>query len=703
MKNFLRALRHALPYRRRLIASFVCALCAAILWGLNFTSIYPVLKLLNTEQSPHEWVDARIEVLEKDVRVFEDLLGRFNAHKQELEQRLKAMNADPVQRQSTDPVLQQIRDATRDLSRLESKRAAALNRLYWYRIASKYVHKLLPPDCYRTLVWVVLLVLGGVALKCFFEFCQETLVGSVVNLSLFDLRNRFYRNVIHLDVNQFGENGTSELMARFTNDMESLSTGIKTLFGKVVAEPLRALSCVVMACFISWQLTLMFLVLVPIAVLILSRVGRIMKQATRRLLERMSSIYKILQETFQGIRVVKAFTMESYERRRFCAATKDYYHKAMKVVNIDALADPIIEVLGVAAVAAALLAGSYLVLQKRTHLFGLQMTSQPLEAETLLQLYILLAAIADPVRKLSSVFTRLQSGCAAADRIFDFIDRRPKVTSNSDGPRLRRRVLAGPEATTDGPSPEAEHEPYIEFRNVCFSYEPQRAILTGINLTVRAGETIALVGRNGCGKTTLVGLLPRFYDPDHGTILLDGHDLRALNLRSVRQQIGIVTQDTVLFDDTICNNIAYGSRGAQPAEVEAAAVRAFAHDFICKLPRGYQTRVGELGATVLSGGEKQRLALARAILRDPSILILDEFNSQYDAESEALIHRALREFMVGRTTFVITHRLNTLELADRIVMLEEGAIAAAGTHAELLKSCPAYQRLHEAQAKRLCA
>jgi ATP-binding cassette subfamily B protein/subfamily B ATP-binding cassette protein MsbA len=700
MKNFLRALRHALPYRRRLIASITCALFAAILWGLNFTSIYPVLKLLNTEQSPHQWVDEQIATLEEQVRGYEPKIAALSDDKQKLEQRLEDMRRDPAQSTFTDPVLQQIRDRTRDLSKLDSKLGAARSSLYWHQIARKYVYKLLPPDCYQTLMWVVLLVLGGVVVKCFFEFAQESLVGSVVNLSLFDLRNRFYRNVIHLDVNQFGENGTSELMARFTNDMESLGAGIKTLFGKVVAEPLRALACVIGACFISWRLTLMFLILVPIAVFILTRVGRLMKQATRRLLERMSNIYKILQETFQGIRVVKAFTMEPYERRRFCAATKDYYHKAMMVVNIDALADPIIEVLGVAAVAAALLAGAYLVLQKQTHLFGLRMMDQPMEAETLLQLYILLAAIADPVRKLSSVFTRLQSGCAAADRIFAFVDRQPRVRGNTDGPRLRRHVLASSPAESAG---ESARQPYVEFRNVCFSYEPQRAILTNINLSVRVGETVALVGRNGCGKTTLVGLVPRFYDPDHGTILLDGQDLRTLNLRSVRQQIGIVTQDTVLFDDTIYNNIAYGSRGAQPAEVEAAAQRAFAHDFVAKLPRGYQTRVGELGATVLSGGEKQRLALARAILRDPSILILDEFNSQYDAESEALIHRALREFMAGRTTFVITHRLNTLELADRIVMLEEGAVAAVGTHAELLATCPPYQRLHEAQAQRLCA
>ncbi|HEV3263836.1 MAG TPA: ABC transporter ATP-binding protein [Gemmataceae bacterium] len=673
MKNFLRAVRIALPYRGRLILSVVCAVFAAILWGLNFTAIYPVLKILSNDQTVQEWVD-------REVKNTQDEIDKLQGNVDHNLKASKRLERQPFSKSRE----QQKRNLAHNLVRTQSQLQQASTRLSRLLIAKKFIYMLVPTDRFRTLALLIGLVVVAVAVKGFFEFGQDSLVGSVVNLSLFDLRNRFYRNVIHLDVNNFGEAGTHELMARFTNDMELLGTGTKALFGKVVAEPLRALACVIIASLISWQLTLMFLVLVPVALFILTKVGRTMKRATRRLLERMSSIYKILQETFQGIRVVKAFTMEPYERRRFCTATKDYYHKAMLVVNLDAMAGPIIELLGVMAVALALLAGAYLVLNRQMQLFGVQVIDRPLEHESLLQLYVLLAAIADPVRKLSSVLTRIQSGAAAADRVFAFLDRQPRVQGNSTGRRLARHASA------------------IEFRDVCFSYEPGRPILTNVHLKVRFGETIAFVGKNGCGKTTLVGLIPRFYDPDHGSILVDSLDIRNVNLRSLRQQVGLVTQETILFDDTIYNNIAYGNRRAPREEVEAAAQSAFAHDFITKLTDGYQTRIGEAGCK-LSGGQKQRLALARAILRDPAIFILDEFTSQSDAESEALINRALKDFIRNRTTLVITHRLNTLEIADRIVVVDNGRLDAVGTHQELLGNCPAYQRLHEAQFQRLSA
>jgi ATP-binding cassette subfamily B protein/subfamily B ATP-binding cassette protein MsbA len=693
MRNFARALRHAWPYRRRLAISAFCALLAAVVWGGNFTSIYPVLKLLTTGKSLHEWVDGCCKQAQEDVNL-------WTAASDKLDEDMKVLEKLPASH--TTKKLK--RDKASELLRVEGKLQTARSSLYLYEVLSNYIHKLLPDNCFQSLVFIVVVVLAGNTIKCFFEFVQESLVGSVVNHAIFDLRNRFYRNAIHLDVAQFSEQGTTELMARLTNDMESLAAGKKMLFGKAVAEPLRVIACVTIACLISWQLTLVFLILVPIAALILYRVGRIMRQATRRVLERMSNIYKILQEAFHCIRVVKAFTMEAHERRRFRAATRDYCHRSQKVVNIEALADPVIEVLGVTAVAMALLMGSYLVLTKHTHIFGMQMTDRPLEPEAMLALYTLLAAIADPVRKLSSVFTRLQSGFAASDRIFAFVDRAPHVHANFDGPRLHRPSwLPSPGEAGEKPTSLPAKPNYIEFRDVCFSYEPGKPILSQINLSVRAGETLALVGPNGCGKTTLMMLLPRFYEPDHGSIYIDGLDLRRVNLRSLRQQIGLVTQDTFLFDDTIANNISYGTRGAGQERIEEAARKAHAHEFILALPNGYQTRVGEMGFNKLSGGQKQRLALARAILRDPAILILDEFTSQNDSESKADIHRALKDFKQGRTVFVITHELNTREVADRIVVLEKGRVVAVGTHPELVAGCATYQRLHEAQTQRLCA
>jgi len=675
MKNFLRALKYAWPYRYRVLLSVVCAALAAILWGLNFTAIYPVLKILGGETNLQTWVDDSIDKLkDESIPKLEKMIDSF---KDKIAAAEKL--ADPDRRR------EETRKLIGNLANWESKLESARHELYRYQVAKRFIVAFVPTGKFQTLALLMGLVIAAVALKGVFEFCQETLVGNVVNRSLFDLRNVFFRRTVRLDVASFSATGSNELMARCTNDMETLGAGMKTLLGKIVAEPLRALACIAVACWIHWQLTMLFLILVPISLYVLMRIGRNMKRATRKLLDRMSNILKIVQETYLGIRIVKAFTREAHERRRFRAATKDYYHKAMWVAILDALAGPIIEFFSVIIIAAALLVGAYIVLERPDRLFGfLNLTDTPLGMESLLQLYALLAAIADPVRKLSSVYTRIQAGWAAADRIFGFLDREPRIQANGGGPCL-----------------EPLHQG-IEFQNVCFSYDPGHPILSGVDLRVKNGEVIALVGKNGCGKTTLLNLLPRFFDPDHGTIFFDGVDIRTAQLRSLRKQIGIVTQDTILFDDTIYNNIAYGKPNATRAQVEEAARQARAHDFILKLPKGYETRVGEAG-TKLSGGQKQRLSLARAILSNPSVLVLDEFTSQSDAETEMEVHRIVREFMRGRTTFLITHRFHTLEIADRIVVLDQGRVAAEGSHAELLQSCALYQRLHEAHAQRLVA
>jgi ATP-binding cassette, subfamily B, bacterial MsbA len=673
MKNFLRGLRWTWPYRGRLFLSLIFALFAAALWGLNLSAIYPVLVVLENQTSWPDQVDQEIERLKRDHDKESDKLER-------LRKELRIVETWPDERARGS----RERELAGAIARADARASWLSRRIYWQEILQSALMRLMPAGRFAGLAWIFAVLIGAVALKGVFEFFQESLVGSATNLTMHDLRCRYFRNAVHLDVGHFGDQGTHTLVTQFTTDMEMLAAGIKTLYGRVIAEPLRALVCIAAACYISWQLTLLFLVLVPVALFVLTKVGRMMKRASRRLLERMSNLYRILQETFRGVRIVKSFTTEAYERRRFRTASQDYYRRAMQLINLDALTSPIIELLGVAAVSAALLAGAYLVLEQKTDLFGIKMCDTPLDVPTLIQLYAMLAAVADPVRKLASVYAKLQTGAAAADRIFTGIDLRPKVTANGHADELPRLKGA------------------VEFADVCFAYEPGRPTLAHIRLSVRAGETVALVGKNGCGKSTLVGLLSRFYDPDYGSITVDGFDVRHAHLRSLRRQIGLVTQDTFLFDDTIANNIAYGRRRASAEAIEAAAKQAFVHDFVARLPNGYATRVGEGGAK-LSGGQKQRLALARAILRDPAILILDEFTSQCDAESESLIHQALRQFVRNRTTFIVTHRLNTLEIADRIVVMEAGHIAAVGPHVELMRSCEAYQRLYEAHFQRRVA
>jgi len=671
MRNFIRVLRFSWAYRTRLILSALAAVVVAVFWSLNLSAVYPVLQILSTDRNLHQWADQQI--------------AEYGAKANDPERQRKIkLWRDQLQQVAADPAApdrdNQQRRLARDLANMEAEQEEFDRKVSRYQWLKSVVICHLPTGRFETFVWILVALVVGMAVKGFFEFIQESFVGVVVQRTMFDFRNRFFRAAVHQDVKQLGEAGTGELMSRATNDMEQLGSGMKMLYGRVMLEPLKMLGCVIGACVISWQLTLMFVVVVLVAVVALNKVSRSMKKAAKRVLERMSDLYRILREALDGLRLIKSFNRESLERRRFRAANEDYFRRAVRVIRIDAAVGPLLETLGLLSVGLALAAGAYLVLEKQTHIFGMRMVDEPMGFEALLTLYMFLATIADPVRKLSSVYTKMQSGMVAADRIFALYDRQPTITSNAEGPRV------------------PPHAKAITFRNVCFSYHAGQSVLNDVNLEVTAGETVALVGPNGCGKSTLLGLLPRFYDPDHGTILIDGVEVRSANLRSLRRQIGLVTQDTVLFDDTIFNNIAFGKPGATAEEVAAAARAAHAHEFIVGMPDGYQHRTGDMAASKLSGGQKQRLALARAILRDPRILILDEFTSQIDGESEGKIQEALRTFVKGRTTFLITHRLSTLELASRIVVLDAGRIVAIGTHAELIATCDTYRRLYESQS-----
>ena len=666
MKNFLRAVKYALRYRWRLVISVLCAFVAAVLFGLNFSAVYPLLQMMTTDRNLQQWIDAKMEDVERDINQKEKDLDDLAGKKRVID----ALPPGQFRDQESNNVIS-------ELDTKESRLASSRSRQWRYQLVKRNIIRHLPTDRFQTLALLLGMVILAVAVRGIFEFIQEYMVGTVVAKTVLDIRTKFFRAALHQDLRQIQDGGSAELMSRFTNDMETIGNGLKLLFGRVVGEPLRAIACLSMAMWISWQLTILFVLIVPAAIVIMTTASKKMKRTSRRVLERMGNLYKILQETFQGLRIVKAFTMEPYERRRFHDAARDYANKSIKVVRIDAMTGPLVELTGMIAVSVALLAGSYLVLSQEKRILGIQFTNQPMETAGLLLLYTLLIGMADPIKKLSSVYTKLQASAAACDRLFAAMDRQPEVQANTEGPRLGR------------------HCKEIEFQNVCFSYTPERQVLTNVCLKVPAGETLAIVGANGTGKSTLLNLLPRFYDPDHGSILIDGLDIRMVNLRSLRKQIALVSQDPILFDNTIFNNICYGSRKSPKEDVEAAAKKAFAHDFIM-LKGGYETKLGDL-ASSLSGGEKQRIALARAILRDPSILVLDEFSSAIDPVSDRLIHDALLEFRKGRTTFFITHKMHTVQMAERIVVLDNHAVAAIGTHAELIETCAVYRELYSAQ------
>jgi len=751
MKNFSRLVRHAWPYRVRFALSIVCAILVAVMWSANIGAVSPLLQILFQNRNCQDWIAERIDAGATEVESLRARLGeiafleadgrdpvRVQAHKAALAsawneetERQRAIREDRAEKLRRDrgaggvapggslggpppsapaegeaeprPILvlkarsdefwaSLVLTGAGDTAGLDVRRSRAERSLadsaWWldkYLRVRPWIDRYLPHNGFNTLLLLLALVMTGVALKGFFLFLQEVLVTDMTQLTLFDIRNLFYRRTLALDLAAFNEQGSADLLARFTNDMESLNQGLSTILGRVIREPLRIVGCLAGALWFNWRLTLLALVLVPVSVATTYRAGKIMKRAVRRSLESMSNIYKILQESISGIRVVKAFTMERYERRRFFLETKSLYKKSVKVAVIDALSDPVLEILALTTVSIALLSGSYLVLNHTTFLnlgfIKLQLASKPMGIADLLALYAMLAGVSDPIRKLANVHSKIQRAAAASDRICALMDRRPDVREKPDAVALPRHRLA------------------IEFDGVTFGYSPSRPVVQGLSLKVRHGETIALVGPNGCGKSTLMNLLPRFWDIQDGAIRVDGQDVRDVRLRSLRSQIGMVLQETTLFNDTVANNIAYGNRHVPRGAIVEAAKRSYAHQFITGLPEGYDTMLGEHGVG-LSGGQRQRIAIARAMLRDPAILILDEATSAVDIQDEALIRKAIEEFVRGRTTFLVTHSLGALQIADRVVLMNEGRIEAVGTEADLRRTSPLFRRLYEIHFQR---
>ena len=724
MRYFWRSLRYLWPYRARLAVAVVCVLCIAVLWGGGLGLVLPGAKILIAPEGLHGWAYTALtedhlgaQVTEQDpgeilfdgravdsvislVRADEDspagqaglarscwLVGadgqvlRYQALMRRLAQ------ADPGQTLPLVTYDSRRRPVAAD-GRPELKTVAVT--MGKEHLVSRVLKRLavtpgadgqplIPEpkkygDRFPLFAGLLVVVLVVTFLRAIFTFTQEYLVGVAIWRGVMDLRCQNYSVVLHLPTLFFSEQGVSDATSRFIQDTNELARGQNTLLGKTLVEPAKAISALGLALAMSWQLTLMAMVAGPPTFWLIRRLGKKMHKASRRALESWSSMLAVLGETLQGIRVVKAYTMEGGERKRFFRVNRTLLKQQSRMERLDAVTGPLVEVMGLSAgMVAAGLAG-YLVFRGLSfHGYFYQM-----DRDYFLTWMVALFALFDPVRKLAKVSTKFQQADAAAQRVFSLQDTEQEK-SVPNAPSLPR------------------HSRSLEFRDVSFRY-PSAAVdaLRNVNLSIRAGETVAFVGPNGSGKTTLVSLVPRLFDPAAGTVLLDGLDITRHSVRSLRRQIGLVTQESVIFHASIAENISYGRRRAKRELVVEAARKAFVDEFVRELPDGYDTLVGEHGAR-LSGGQRQRIAIARAILRDPAIIIFDEALSQIDPDSERKIHQALEEFRRGRTTLVIAHRFATTVEADRIVVLDAGRIVDCGPHAELLQRCELYRKLYRTQ------
>lgn len=678
MNAFLRLFPYVWPHRRRFYSSVFFAVIVAGLWGLSLAAAYPVVKILIENQSLEQYVDGAITNTEKTIHADELTLDE---HDNELGH-LDAAKAGPNQKE----LIKTYRRQAREHSLLSSAQYK-LSILTWIK---GHIVPHLPSSKFKLLALILAIQLLATLVKGGCEFVHETLIAQLVELSLMGVRKDCFRRVLRLDYQSVTLKGTPKLMSHFTNDMNVLANGLRLMGGKVILEPLKALVFIVMAFLVCWQLTLLSLLIAPVVGIVFIKIGSSLRRASHRMMDSMSRVYKTLEETFDGYKIVTAFNAAQRHRRRFHRDSKAYYERSMKLARIDALTGPITETMAWIAAFLALLPGCYLVLCNKTDIWGIRLSTGPIGISDLSALYVFLAGIIDPARKLSTTYAKLKRGAAAADRIFGLMDERSRVVQPAAAKSLNR------------------HCESIQFCNVRFDYaragqrdSVRPPALEDVSLDVSAGEVIALVGGNGSGKSTLVNMLPRLFDPDSGVVLIDGIDVRDARLDDLRGQIGVVTQETLLFDDTIYENICYGAFATTRAEVEEAAHRAHVTQFFDQMPAGFETRVGEKGGR-LSGGQRQRIALARAILRNPAILILDEATSAIDAQSERLIHETLKSFVKGRTTFIITHSISPgiLELVNKVAVMDYGRLIAIGTHDQLLMTCPIYERLVNARDRR---
>ena len=522
-----------------------------------------------------------------------------------------------------------------------------------------------PRDSLMMLCIVIILMF---VVKNIFFYLKSVSFGYVQLKLIMNIRNQLYEHLHNLSLSYFHRKKGGELMSIVLNDVGVMQRAFTVSFDKLIVEPINILTFITLMVIISWKLALLAFIILPVTFFMISKIGQSIRRKSVRTSRKIAGIMAILNETISGIRVVKAFAMEVFEKRRFFSETKKYFQLTFKRRRLRAISTPINESFSVLVGVILLWIGGNQVL-----------SGNGIEAEDFIRFIILMFAILTPIRSLNMVNVDLQEGIASATRVFSILDEKPDITEKSDAIQV------------------TDFNSIIRYQDVDFQYNKSDGdVLKNISLELKKGEIVAIVGHSGAGKSTLVDLLPRFYDIQSGSITIDGVDVRDLSLASLRSLMGVVTQQTILFNDTIFNNIAYGMSDADPELVITAARAANAHEFIVEFPDKYETVIGDQGSR-LSGGQAQRIAIARALLKNPPILILDEATSSLDTESEQKVQSAIDWLMKDRTVFVIAHRLATIQSANKIVVMDKGKIVEQGSHQELLDKGGIYRYLYDIQ------
>ena len=702
---FKRIWSYVWPQWPRVIAVFFWSALMAGMLSISIVTMIPILKVMMGEEGLHGWVDRQIcekrygmdfylpdksDLYEEADTMRRQLIivdikkeGWAEQAKLELYDRIfgvslgsnpsEFVNAMDMQKilavaDPDQPVTLQVLRPDGQVSIIQTtpEKPAYVEWAQW--VVSHVPRNETSESKFRAIMVLVIVVTVITILRCMARFYQQYLGEKIVNISVMHIREDVFRHVMYMSVGFFSSRGTSDTTSRILGDVAMSGKGIKILLGKAIREPFSAAAALGVAFTINWQLTAIFLLSAPFVIGLFAVLGKKIKRATKKSLVVTAHILGRIQGAMNALRVVKVYNRQEHEIEHYQQSNRSLLKQNLKIAKVEAGTNPLLDVMGMMAMCGAILLGAAWVSGEYPRM----------QSSEFFVLIGLLGVAAESVRKVSDVWNHIQQANAAAERVFAVMDepREPEAADAVDLQPLSNNIT---------------------FKNIVFTYPgAAQPALKGIDFAVPAGQTVAVVGPNGSGKSTLVNLLPRFYDPDSGQIYIDGQDIHQATLASLRDQISMVTQNTVTFNDTIAHNIAYSKPDATMDEIVNAAKRAYAHEFIEILPDGYDTVIGENSAG-FSGGQLQRMIIARAILKNPKILIFDEAMSQIDADSESKIHAALQDIMKGRTCFLIAHRFSTVISADRIVVIDDGRIVADGTHDQLMTSSDVYRRLYETQ------